>query len=106
MPTTISGFVYQDPTGAGVLANDVGVANITVNLWHDGGDGVYEGNAPGSDDTLWATTTSQSNGKYVFKNLDLPAGTYFVQQDAVPGMAIASTSKDVQTLVVANYLKA
>ena len=85
-------------------ANDTGVANITVNLWRDGGDGVYEGPAPGSDDTLWATTTSQSNGQYAFKNLDLPAGIYYVQQDSVPGLAISS-SQDVKTLVVTSYLK-
>ena len=40
------------------------LANITVNLLRDGGDGVFEGKSPGSDDTLVGTATSNANGKY------------------------------------------
>ena len=95
MLPSISGIVYQDPTGSGVISNDSPLANITVNLWRDGGDGVFEGADPGSDDALIGTATSNASGKYQFANLG--PGTYFVQQDPVPGLVIAS---DVQTVVI------
>ena len=94
---SISGIVYQDPTGAGVIANDTRLANITINLFRDGGDGVFEGKNPGSDDTLIGTTSSDANGKYQFANLS--PGTYFVQEAGVPGLAIPS-SQAVQKVVV------
>ena len=97
MLPSISGVVYEDPTGSGVVSNDIALANITVNLWRDGGDGVFEGNNPGSDDTLVGTATSNASGKYAFNNLS--SGTYFVQQDPVPGLVIAS-SQDVQKVVI------
>jgi uncharacterized repeat protein (TIGR01451 family) len=94
---SISGIVYQDPTGSGQTSQDSRLANITVNLWRDGGDGVFEGNSPGSDDTLVGTASSNANGVYQFNNLT--AGTYFVQEDPVPGLVIAS-SQSVQTVVI------
>ena len=99
VPAAISGIVYEDPTGAGVLANDSRLANVTVNLFRDGGDGVFEGKNPGSDDTLIGTATSDANGKYQFSNLS--AGTYFVQEVGVPGLVISS-GQSVQTVVIAS----
>ena len=61
---SISGIVYQDLTGNGLTSNDSRLANVTVNLLRDGGDGVFEGKNPGSDDTLVGTATSDANGKY------------------------------------------
>ena len=40
---SISGIVYQDPTGSGLTSDDSRLANVTVNLFRDGGDGVFEG---------------------------------------------------------------
>jgi uncharacterized repeat protein (TIGR01451 family) len=94
---TISGVVYEDPTGYGVTGNYLRLANVSVNLWRDGGGGVFEGNNPGSDDTLVGTATSNANGSYQFSNL--AAGTYFVQQAPVPGLAI-SASQEVQEVIV------
>ncbi len=94
---SISGIVYEDPTGAGLVGNDIPLANITLNLWRDGGDGVFEGKNPGSDDMLVGTATSGANGKYQFNNLTV--GTYFVQQAPVPGLVISS-SQSVQTVVI------
>ncbi len=97
MLPSISGIVYEDPTGNGVASSDLRLANVTVNLFRDGGDGIFEGNNPGSDDSLVGTTTSNANGAYQFTNLS--AGTYFVQQDPVPGLVISS-SQSVQKVVV------
>ncbi|MGA2254372.1 MAG: SdrD B-like domain-containing protein, partial [Thermoguttaceae bacterium] len=94
---SIGGIVYQDPTGNGVTSNYTPLANITINLFRDGGDGVFEGKNPGSDDTLVGTTSSGANGNYTFNNIT--AGTYFVQEDPVPGLVIAS-SQDVQKVVI------
>ena len=94
---SISGIVYEDLTGSGLTSNDTRLANVTVNLFRDGGDGVFEGKSPGSDDTLVGTTTSDANGKYQFNNLS--AGTYFVQEVGVPGLVIAS-GQGVQTVVI------
>ena len=63
---SISGIVYEDPTGNGVASSDLRLANVTVNLFRDGGDGIFEGNNPGSDDSLVGTTTSNANGAYQF----------------------------------------
>ena len=73
------------------------MANITVNLWRDGGDGVFEGDSPGSDDTLVGTATTTAKGTYQFNNLS--AGNYFVQQDAVPGL-VAASGQNVQEVNV------
>src|SRR5208282_327613 len=94
---TISGTVYEDPTGAGVIADDYPLANVTLNLFRDGGDGIFEGKAPGSDDTFANTATSNANGQYSFGNLT--AGTYFVQEIPVPGLEISSANS-VQTVVI------
>ena len=92
---TISGTVYQNLTGGS--SAPMPLANITVNLWHDGGDGVFEGKNVGSDDTLVGTASSNANGQYAFSGLS--AGMYFVQQAPVPGLVIPS-SQEVQTVVV------
>jgi uncharacterized repeat protein (TIGR01451 family) len=84
---TISGVVYQDNTGVGAMAaGDPTVPNVTVNLFRDGGQGVFEGMAPGSDNTLIATVTTNANGQYSFPNVS--AGTYWVQEVGVPGLVV------------------
>jgi uncharacterized repeat protein (TIGR01451 family) len=96
---TISGVVYQDMSGGALTASDPRVANATVNLFRDGGDGVFEGKGPGSDDMLVGTTTSDANGTYSFTSLN--AGTYFVQEIGVPGL-IVPASTGVQKVVIGN----
>ena len=94
---SISGIVYQDMTGNGLTSDDTRLANVTVNLFRDGGDGVFTGKNVGSDDTLIGTATSDATGNYGFNNLS--AGTYFVQEVGVPGLVIAP-NQSVQTVVV------
>ena len=55
----------------------------------------FEGSAPGSGTHWSATTTTAANGDYQFTNV--AAGTYFVEQDPVPGFQI---SQSVQTVTV------
>ena len=95
---TISGVVFQDLLRRRLEPADPRVANVTVNLFRDGGDGVFEGKNPG-DDTLAGTTTSDTNGVYSFNNIT--AGTYFVQEIGVPGVVVPSGT-GVQEVVVAN----
>jgi uncharacterized repeat protein (TIGR01451 family) len=93
----ISGVVYQDMAGGALTATDPPVANVMVNLFRDGGDGIFEGKAPGSDDSLVGTATSNANGAYSFTNLN--AGTYFVQEVGVPGLVVPS-GNGVQEVVI------
>ena len=50
------------------------MTGITVNLYLDDGDGVFE---PGSGDVLVGATASDQTGGYFFANLD--PGTYWAQ---------------------------
>jgi uncharacterized repeat protein (TIGR01451 family) len=87
---SIAGVVYQDLGSGALTANDPRVANVTINLFRDGGDGVFEGKNPG-DDTLVGTTTTDANGNYKFTNIST-AGTYFIQEVGVPGLVVPSGS--------------
>ncbi len=99
MLPTISGVVYQDMGGGALTAGDPRVANVTINLFRDGGNGAFDGKNYGGDDTLVGTSSSDANGKYCFANLT--AGTYFVQQLGVPGLTVPSGT-GVQKVVVTN----
>ena len=94
---SIAGGVYDDQTGNGLTPDDVGIANVVLDLYRDGGDGVFDGIVPGSDDTQVGTTTSGADGSYRF--VDLNGGTYFVQQQAVPGFHSAGLAA-VQSVVI------
>lgn len=96
----ITGTVYNDLTGAGQTSDGPGMANVTVKLWSDGGDGKFEGSAAGSDDTLAASTSTNSGGGYSFTGL--AAGTYFVQEVLPTGYQADSSSGTVQTVVVSS----
>ncbi|MEJ8857682.1 SdrD B-like domain-containing protein [Variovorax robiniae] len=70
---------YQDD-------GNTGVAGVTVQLKGAGADGVF-GTA---DDTTLATTTTDANGKYLFK--DLTAGNYQVQFNGLPPGMVFTTA--------------
>jgi uncharacterized repeat protein (TIGR01451 family) len=72
----ISGIVFVDTTGDGYQLGEE-VANATVRLFQDDGDGIFE---PGVDDTLLTSTTTDANGEYLFG--ELPIGDYWVEQIA------------------------
>jgi len=73
---TIGDRVWLDEDSDGVQdAGEAGIANVTIQLWN-------------SDHTqLIATTYTDANGNYIFK--DVPVGTYQVQ--VVPGSGLYAT---------------
>ena len=74
---TISGTVYGDLTGDGLTGDDPRLANVTVELFSDGGDGIF------GNDTFLGADQTDSTGRYDFSGLN--AGTYFLRQAAVAG---------------------
>jgi uncharacterized repeat protein (TIGR01451 family) len=93
----IHGTVYNDATGGGQPSDGPGLANVTVDLWKDGGDGLFEGSGAGTDDTLIGSTTTDSAGGYTFSGLG--AGAYFVQEVSAPtGYALSSSNPQEVTI--------
>jgi len=80
---SITGLIYQDLNGNGFQGSEA-VANATVNLFIDDGDGIFEpGAGAGNDGVAIATTMSDVNGDYEFNQL--AAGSYWVEQPSQPG---------------------
>ena len=86
----IQGRVFDDFSGNGFDAGEE-VANATLVLYRDDGDGLFE---PGAGDVVERTTMTDSNGLYEFERLT--AGSYFVFQPAQPGLDLQS---DVSPLI-------
>jgi uncharacterized repeat protein (TIGR01451 family) len=87
---TILGTAFNDKTLNGLTADDTVLQGVTINLFRDGGNGTYQGNAAGTDDTLVGSTQSNASGKYKFESL--AAGTYFVQEVAPAGFVLPASS--------------
>ena len=69
----IDGSRSQDP-------GEPGIENVTINLYRDDGDGIFEpGAGAGQDGDPVATLTKDSSGKYIFSGL--ADGTYWVDID-------------------------
>ena len=66
---SIGGVAFYDVKGDGLTADDVRLPNVTVKLYQDGGNGVFDGSTAGGDDTLVASTLTDSSGNYHFNNL-------------------------------------
>ena len=81
---TISGTVFHDLNQNGVNNNEPGLPGVTLNLYRDGGNGVFDGTKPGGDDQFVAATQTDANGNYHFSAV--PVGTYFVQQLPTSGL--------------------
>ncbi len=80
---TVNGRVFNDANGDGDDENggDSGLNNVTLKLFLDDGDGVFEANQGIFDptkDSLITTTTTSVNGSYSFTQL--LSGKYFVQE--------------------------
>ncbi len=78
---SISDRVWHDVNGNGIQdAGEPGMVGVTVNLVHAGDDGLF-----GSVDDLTLTTTTGTNGTYLFDNL--PAGDFRIDVDesTIPG---------------------
>lgn len=92
---SIEGVVFQDLAADGLTGDDVGQSGVTVNLYQDGGNGIFESDngVAAGDDTLVSISgvtnpaTSGAGGEYRFS--DLSAGTYFVEQQAPPTGMVA-----------------
>jgi uncharacterized repeat protein (TIGR01451 family) len=92
----ITGSVLNDLQGDGNLTAEVGVAGVTVDLYRDGGNGIFD---RGGGDDMVAThgTTTDASGRYAFSQLE--KGTYFVQFTP-PGEFQVRSGADVKTVVI------
>ncbi len=77
-PASIGDYVWLDLNGNGLQDEPPGsgLNGVTVFLYLDDGDGVFE---PGTDDVLVATTVTAGDGGYLFDMLH--AGSYWVDVD-------------------------
>ena len=87
---SIGGAVYHDLTGNGLTADDALLSGVTVNLFRDGGNGVFDGKTLGGDDTFVRSATTDGNGQYHFDNLSV--GNYWGQQLGAPGLVTSSAT--------------
>lgn len=72
--SALGDYVWRDLNENGLQDNDEpGIEGVSVILYEDDGDGVFEPN----EDRLAGTTNTDQNGKYMFEGL--MAGNYFVQ---------------------------
>ncbi len=70
--------VWFDPNNNGLIdATEVGISGVTVRLWIDNGDGIFD---PVTDTNTGLADVTDPRGYYLFGNL-LP-GSYFVQIEA------------------------
>ncbi len=92
---SISGVAYYNPSGTGLTSSATRLSNVTVTLYKDGGNGVFDNGA--GDDTVIGATQTNSSGSYSFTGLS--AGTYFVQQSPAPGYVL-STADSVATVTI------
>ena len=95
----IGDFVFKDTNGNGIQdATEAGVAGVTVKLVSNGFDGIL-----GTADDVNLTTTTDTNGKYLFNNLStdqvyqvsfsgIPAGYEFTQAGAGGNAALDSNA--------------
>ncbi|MCX7671060.1 MAG: carboxypeptidase regulatory-like domain-containing protein, partial [Anaerolineae bacterium] len=85
-PGAIGDYVWYDANGNGIEdVAEPGIANVTLRLYRDNGNGVFDLLA----DTVVATTTTDADGGYLFAGL--PAGTYFVRVTDAYGVLVGLT---------------
>jgi len=69
-------------------ADETALTGISLELWADDGDGIFE---PITDDTKVATTTTGASGRYFFKHV--APGSYFVAIASAPAGSVSSTGR-------------
>ncbi len=73
-PGEIGDYVWHDVNLDGIQdSNEQGIDNVTVQLYRDNGDGIFDPN----QDTLVGSQVTSAGGKYLFQNL--PASDYWVR---------------------------
>ena len=83
-PASLGDFVWQDLDADGIQeAGELGIENVTVNLYDPGADG----QPGGGDDALLDTDITDAGGNYGFA--DLAPGDYFVEFEAPAGYAFS-----------------
>lgn len=74
-PRSVTGRIWEDLDEDGTInGSEAGLAGVTVTVWLDDGDGIFE---PGTGDTLFSTETTDASGNYSFTGLS--DEVYFVQ---------------------------
>lgn len=81
----------QDGLPGTTADNEYGIANVSVSLIRDNGDGIYNP----ADDPIVATTITDANGNYLFDGL--PAGTqYFVWVDDTENVVLTDLQQSAE----------
>ncbi|MEQ9358122.1 SdrD B-like domain-containing protein [Coleofasciculus chthonoplastes] len=97
---TISGRVFEDLNGDGddEAGADPDLDNVTIKLFLDDGDGIFEANEGAFDPTKdsLVTTTTSVNGSYSFS--DVLGGDYFVRQVTPTGFIQTTTAPNLITI--------
>ena len=71
---SLGDYVWYDTNGDGIQdADEIGLSDVSVRLFADDGDGIFE---PGADDSLLKEMTTDGDGNYDFTHL--AAGDYWV----------------------------
>ncbi|HQK88200.1 MAG TPA: SdrD B-like domain-containing protein, partial [Acidobacteriota bacterium] len=74
-PRNAAGTLWEDLNQNGMQdAGENGLAGVTITIWLDDGDGIFE---PGTDDVLFSTVTTDASGAYSFTGLS--DEMYFIQ---------------------------
>ncbi len=91
---TIGDTVFSDANGDKIQnPGEPGISGVSVKLYKDNGDGVFDSTA----DTLVKTAATDTAGKYLFTGLD--TGTYFVSVDDTQAKlaSYSPTTTDMET---------
>ncbi|NQU24865.1 MAG: hypothetical protein HQ567_26580, partial [Candidatus Nealsonbacteria bacterium] len=93
---SIGGTKFDDLTGDGFTGDDVPMGGVTIELFLDGGDGIFDG----VDDVLIGTQiTADVTGTYTFDDLD--SGRYYIQEQ-VPDGFVQTAGPAYYTVEIAN----
>lgn len=99
-PASIGDYVWHDVDGDGLQDEGpgAGLDGVTVRLYQDDGDGIFE---PGGDDVLLDTQVTAGDGLYLFDMLH--AGDYWVDVDqtTVPPTMVLTVGTDPRLVTVA-----
>ena len=84
---TISGTVFEDANGDGIVDAGEEISGATIQLYLDDGDGVL--NIGGGDTQVGSDLTTDANGEYCVDNLDINASYFVLQpQQTVSGLQL------------------
>lgn len=74
--------VWLDTNQDGVEdATEIGIPDVQVNLYLDGGDFIFNPGEPGSDDIPMGSQITDADGWYSFENIDALGNWYWVEID-------------------------